>query len=132
MSPHYTSAMGRFAGFVMLIVVVGIGGYLYTRQADTITPGGMAPTTAVDVTGVRNDLLAIANAERRYWVSNSKYASLDELRTNGDIHIPVRPNYEYSGEGSENAFKITAAYTGSDPKAPRRITVDQSMAIKTN
>ena len=128
MSPTYTTAMGRFTGFVLLVVVVAIGGYIYTRQAETVT-AGLAPATQIDITGVRNDLMAIANAERRYWATNSKYASLDELRTNGDIHIPTRGNYTYSAEGSEMGFKIVAVYTGPDPKAPKHITVDQSMAV---
>ena len=34
-------------------------------------PDWKPPKTTVDVVGVRNDLMAIANAERRYWVMSS-------------------------------------------------------------
>src|SRR5262245_49437257 len=119
--------MGRSVGFIVLIIVVGVGGYFYVREAETVTPVGTTPKTAIDIVGVRNDLMAIANAERRYWVTNGKYASIDELRTNGDIHIPTRPNYSYSADASETGFKVTAAYFGDDPKAPKRITVDETM-----
>ena len=122
--------MGRAFGFISLIVVVAIGGYLYTKQVQSVTAiGGSTPTTAIDVTAVRNDLLALANAERQNFASNGKYASLDELQSNGVIRIPSRPNYSYSAETGENNFKIVAAYSGPDPKAPKRIAIDETMAI---
>ena len=123
--------MGRAFGLIAVMIVVAIGGFVYTKQAQTVTPIGSAPKTTVDVVGVRNDLMAIANAERRYWVTNSKYASLDELRTNGDIAIPSRNSYTYSAETSDTGFKIIASYSGPDPKAPKRIIVDETMMILT-
>jgi hypothetical protein len=123
--------MTRAFGFVSLIIVVAVGGYLYTSQMRNVTAGG-APKTAIDVTAVRNDLLAMANAERRYFATNAKYASLDELRSNGDISIPSRPNYTYSVDVMDAAFKITAIYSGSDPAAPKSITVDETMALTTH
>jgi hypothetical protein len=122
--------MGRLFGFASLLAVVGIGLYLYTKDVASVTPGGAAPTTVVDVTGVRNDLLAIANAERRYFATNGKYASLDDLRTNGDIQVPTRPSYIYSAETGDNSFRIIATYSGTDPKAPKHISVDENMALK--
>ena len=124
--------MGRGAGFIVLLVVVAIGLYLYSGQVQTLAPGGADISSTVDVVGVRNDLMAIANAERRYFAINGKYASLDDLRQNGDIHIPSRPNYNYSAETSDTGFKIIATYSGPDPKAPRRISVDETMALKTD
>jgi hypothetical protein len=116
----------------MVLIVAAIGAYVYMRQAQSVSAIGTAPNTAIDVTAVRSDLLAMANAERRYWVSHAKYASLDELRTNGDIHIPSRPNYSYSAQATDTAFKVIAAYSGSDPKAPKHITVDETMALTTD
>ena len=115
----------------MLIVTLGIALYLYMKQAQPLTTIGSNPQTTVAVTAVRNDLVAIANAERNSFASNGKYISLDELRTGGDITIPTRPDYSYSAELTENSFKIVAAYSGPDPKAPKHITVDQTMAITT-
>jgi hypothetical protein len=125
--------MGRAFGFIALIVVVAIGGYLYTKQVQSVTSvGGSTPTTTIDVTGVRNDLLALANAERQYFASNGKYASLEELLSNSGIPIPRRPNYSYSVETAENNFKIIATYSGPDPKAPKHIAIDETMAITDN
>src|SRR2546427_185605 len=124
--------MGRAFGFIVLVIVVALGAYLYTRQAQSVTSVGSNPETTIDVTAVRNDLLAIANAERRYFASNGKYVSLDELRTGGDITIPTRPNYSYSAQTTETTFKIIAVYSGPDAKAPKRITVDETMAVTTD
>jgi hypothetical protein len=125
--------MGRAFGFLVLILVVAVGAYFYTKQMESVTSAsGSAPTTTVDVTAVHNDLLALANAERQYWASNAKYVSLDELQSNGGIHVPSRPNYSYSAEASEANFKIIATYSGPDPKAPKRITIDETMAFTSN
>ena len=126
--------MGRAFGFISLILVVAAGGYIYTKQMQSTTSvgGGSTPTTTVDVTGVRTDLLALANAERQYWASNAKYASLDELQANGGIHVPSRPNYSYSAQAGETSFKITATYSGPDPKAPKQMTIDETMALTSN
>jgi hypothetical protein len=123
--------MGRAFGFISAIIVVGIGLYIYMQQAQTVTPIGNTPQTTIDVTGVQNDLLAIANAERRYWAGNSRYASLDELGKNGDIEVPTRAHYSYAAEVSETEFRIIATYSGPDPGAPKRITVDQTMALRS-
>ena len=124
--------MGRAFGLLGVIIVAGIGGYMYTNQIRKITPDGTTPKTMVSVTAVHNDLLAIANAERRYWATNAKYASLEELRKNGDIQVLTRPDYAYSADASDNSFTITATYSGPDPHAPKRITINESMAITSN
>jgi hypothetical protein len=122
--------MGRSIGFLGLIIVVAIGGYLYTRQAQSVTTVGGNPETTIDVTAVRNDLLAIAGAERNYFASNGKYATLEELR--GDIKVQNRLNYSYSVQTSESGFKISADYSGPDPKAPKHFTIDETMTITSN
>jgi hypothetical protein len=123
--------MGRGIGLIGLIVVVAVGLYFYSSQLGSIVPDGQAPATAISVTGVRNDLLAMANSERRYLASHPRYASLDELRTDGDIHIPTRPDFNYSIDAGLDHFTITATYTGTDPKAPHHITIDDAMSISS-
>jgi hypothetical protein len=113
----------------MLVVVVGIAGYLYMKQAAPVTTIGSNPQTTVEMTAVRNDLLALANAERQYFASHGKYVSLGELRTDGGIAIPTRPNFSFSAETTESTFKISAVYTGPDPKAPKRLTINENMAL---
>jgi hypothetical protein len=123
--------MGRAIGFLVLVITVGIAGYVYMKQTQSITSVGSNPQTTVDVTAVRNDLMGIATAERNYFASNGKYVSLDQLKSSGDITIPNRAHYSYSAEANESTFKIIAVYSGPDPKAPKRLTVDQTMALTT-
>lgn len=121
--------MGRSFGFIMLVVVMGIAAYLYMKQAAPVTSIGSNAKTTVDVTAVRNDLLALANAERQYFASHGKYVSLEELRTDGAIAIPTRPNFSFSAETTESAFKIIAVYLGPDPRAPKSLTINENMAL---
>jgi hypothetical protein len=123
--------MGKTFGFVAVMIAVAIGLYVYTKDVQTVTPG-RSPSRTIDVTAVRNDLIAIANAERRYFATNGKYASLDELRSNGDIQVPSRASYTYSAETSDSRFTIIATYTGADPNAPKRISLDETMTVKTD
>src|SRR5436190_12513835 len=121
--------MGRMTGFVSLLIVLVAGLYFYSRQATSLTTGQATPKTTVDVIGVRNDLLSIANAERFHWVSSSKYGSLDELRNSGEIHVSNRADYSYSAETSDAGFRIIATYSGVDPNAPKRMSIDETMAL---
>jgi hypothetical protein len=123
--------MGRVLGFIAVVMTVAGGGYLFTRQAESVTSAGSNPQTSIEVTAVRNDLLAIANAERRYFASNGKYGSLGELRDGGNI-IPNRPNYSYSAQTTETTFTIIADYSGTDARAPKRLTIDHNMSMTTD
>jgi hypothetical protein len=123
--------MSRSFGFIATLIVVGIGGYVYVKQTQTVTHLGTTAITAIDLTAVRNDLIAIANAERRYWATKAKYASIEELRANGDIYIPSRANCNYTIEATENNFKIIATYSGPSQNGPKRISMDETMEMKT-
>ena len=130
--------MGKAVGFIGVLIAVCVGAYLYTQQAksagDAAGIAGVSPKTAIDVTGVKNDLIAIANAERRRLASDGKYVSLDELRANGDIKMSSarRGPYTYSVETSDSGFRVTATYSGPDERAPRSLSIDQTMQIATN
>src|SRR5262245_23700473 len=107
--------MGRVFGYLTLIIVVAVGAYIYMRQTQSVmTAGTNNPTATVDLIGVRNDLLAIAQAERRYAAINSKYVPLDELLASGSLSMTrnSRGPYTYSAEVSESSFRIVATYNG--------------------
>ena len=110
-------------------MVAAAGAYFYIGQMKEIAPDGKTPQTTVSVIGVQNDLLAMANAERRYQVTNSKYASLEELRTNSDIAVPSRKDILYAVDASSSHFRITATYTGPDPKAPKHLSIDDTLTV---
>jgi hypothetical protein len=121
--------MGRSTGFIGLVIVVAIVGYLYTSQLKQVAAIGEAPAAEISVTGVRNDLLAMAQAEQRYLVSHPSYASLEQLRADGDVHVPSRPDFTYDIDAGTDHFTITATYYGPDTKAPKHIRIDDSRKI---
>src|SRR3954467_13095359 len=118
--------MGRAFGFIGVLIAVGVGAYLYTQQAKSSSIGGSSPRATIDTVGVKNDLIAIANAERRRLASDGKYVSLDDLHSNGDISMPgnTRGPYTYAVETSESGFKVTATYSGPDSQAVKQMSID--------
>ena len=125
--------MGRAFGYLGLLAAVAIMGFLYAKNAQSIS-GGTAPTrTVVDITAVQNDLISMANAERQYMASNSKYASLDELKANGTMNLVdrKREGWTYSTDIGEQTFKIIATNSGPALEGvPREITIDQNMTLE--
>jgi hypothetical protein len=124
--------MSRAFGFVALIAVVAVGAYVYMRQAQTsMTAGTSTSTATVDLVGVKNDLLAIAQAERAHSATQGNFVSIDELRSQGDLTMSRnnRGPYTYSAEVTTDDFRIVATYTGADPSMPRTVSINQSMQI---
>jgi hypothetical protein len=125
--------MGRAFGFVTLIIVVAIGFYIYMRQTRSVmTAGATNPTSAPDLIGVKNDLLAIAQAERTYGATHGKFASIDELRSDGSLTMTRerRGPYSYSAEVGESDFRIVATYSGpANTGMPKTLSIDQTMQI---
>lgn len=127
----------RAFGLIGLLIVLGVGAYVYKQQIQGVSgPGGSAanPRATIDVVGVRNDLIALASAERRYFASNGKYVSLDELISNGDVSMktPTRGPYQYSSELVDDGFRIVATYNGPpDAAVPKMLAIDTTMQIST-
>ncbi|MGZ4896603.1 MAG: hypothetical protein ACXVJ0_09065 [Candidatus Angelobacter sp.] len=125
--------MGRAFGFLTLIVVVAAGAYIYMRQTQSVMSAGTSsPTATVDLIGVKNDLLAIAQAERSHAATQGSYVSIDALRAQGDLTM-TRDNrgpYNYSAELSDSSFRIVATYSGPESSGmPQIISVDQTMQV---
>jgi hypothetical protein len=125
--------MGRAFGFISLIIVLGAGAYIYMRQSQSVAPAGSSNLRATaDLIGVKNDLLAIAQAERSHNALHGDYVSIDDLRSQGELTMSRsnRGPYAYSAEVSEGSFRVVATYSGSDPAMPRALSVDQSMEVR--
>jgi hypothetical protein len=108
--------------------------YLYKQQlVATAAPGGTAanPRMTIDTAGVKNDLVAIGNAERRRFASDGKYVDIGDLISNGDISMqqPSRGPFSYSSNVSDSGFTITATYSGNDPNAPKTMSINQDMQL---
>jgi len=123
----------KAAGTVLVVVIVLVIGYFIFRAQFAKGPGGGAPPQQViDVVGVRNDLIAIAQAERLYLASHGTYATLDQLQQEGSITFfgINRRGYNYMVEAADaQHFRITA--TPSDPAKEGwpTLSIDETMQI---
>jgi hypothetical protein len=124
--------MGRVTAFLGLLIALAVGAWLFTQRTQQPDVAGN-PRATVDVVGVKNDLISLANAERRFFARESRYASIDELRSAGDISMPSnnRGPYVYTVDISDSGFRITATYTGPpESEAIRSLSIDESMQIR--
>jgi len=127
-------------GLVGLLVTaaIGLGIYMYTLKQAAPGPG-MVVTQNISLVGVKNDLVAIAQAERMYYTQNGSYADLPTLSSTGTMNITraSRDGYTYSVEPSENTFTVTATYTAPPVDNPAGVTpphfptftIDQTMEV---
>ena len=125
--------MGRVLGFLGTVITMAIGMYIYSLQVKTLSPstdGGNTEEVAT-ITGVKNDLVGIANAERGYQASQGKYASLDELTSGNYLTIKgERPPYIYDVEIGSSGFRATATRTTKG--APAQLWITEAMEVKAS
>ena len=123
--------MIRTFSYIATLVVLAAGMYLYMREAQSSSSaaGVSNPKAAINITGVRNDLLSIAQAERRYYVLEGKYASLDELISSNSLSVArQRVPYSYEVDVTGSGFRVVAARSGDDASGgPAELSVDENM-----
>jgi hypothetical protein len=125
--------MGRAFGFLATVITLAIGMYIYSLQVKTLTPGAGSgnPQEAATISGVKNDLIGIGNAERGYFASEGKYASLGELTSGNYLSIKgERPPYIYDVEIMENSFRATATRTTKG--TPAQLWITENMQVQAS
>lgn len=127
--------MGRIFSFLGIVIVMGVGMYIYSKQlqSSSAPAGANNPRAAVNVTGVKNDLVAIAQAERRYFAAEGKYVSLDDLISSNYISVARnRPPYNYEVETSSTGFRVIATRSGDEASGtPAQMSVDENMDFQS-
>jgi len=120
-----------------LVLVMAIGLFIYRSyftgsgsSGGGVTMGTNNPRAAADIAGVKNDLMAMAQAERAFMALNGRYATLEELQSGGHMYVDPRGRlgYTYSAEITENHFAITARYSGPATGMPE-LSIDETMQI---
>src|SRR5450432_1395466 len=91
--------MRALAGLIVAAALL-FGVYEYYLKQMPTTDSGTTPTQAITLTGVRSDLLQIAQAERGYVAMNGKCASMEELISSNALTMsrPERDGYSYTVE----------------------------------
>ena len=127
--------MGKLVGILVFVAVL-FGIFYFTTKRMPVTDSGTAPTQAISLTGVRSDLLKIAQAERSNMALNGHCAELSELISNGSLVMNAsgRDGYTYevrcNGDGGE--FAATARHAPAPEGSPIRypiLAIDQNMQI---
>jgi hypothetical protein len=128
--------MGRLFGFLSIVIVLGVGMYIYSKQVQSSSApaGANNPRAAINITGVKADLISIASAERRYYASEGKYASFDELISTNYITVArQRPPYTYEIQTSSGGFRVVAIRSGDNASGtPAQLSVDENMDFQTS
>ena len=115
-----------------LVIVLGIGYYLYRPSLEPNPGEKVSPIQQVDVTGVKSDLLSIAQAERLYLTGHSAYGTLEELQQDGLLNFSGRQRrgYNYAAEiDGASHFKIIAAPAEPAKAQWPTLSIDDTMTI---
>jgi hypothetical protein len=123
---------------VMVTAAISLGIYMYTLKQAAPAPG-MVVTQNISIVGVKNDLVAIGQAERMYYAQNGNYADLPTLISTSTMNLTrtSRDGYTYSVEPSGSTFTATATYTAPPVDNPANVTpphfptytIDQTMEV---
>lgn len=126
--------MRALAGIVVTAALL-CGVYYYYLKKMPSSDEGTAPTQAISLTGVRGDLLQIAQAERNYLATNGHCATLDELISTNSVTMsrPERDGYVYTILCSSQDFSVTARHAPAPAGSPIRypnLAIDQMMQVR--
>ena len=129
------NAIMRWLAGLLVFVGIGFGIYQYSLKQMPVSDAGTAPTQAISLTGVRGDLLQIAQAERGFTALNDHCASLDELISSNSITMqrPERDGYSYTVQCSGRDFTVTARHPPAPEGSPIRypiVAIDQNMQVR--
>ena len=128
------ASMRGTLGLLSIVIAMAIGLYIYSRQAQSSSAlgGASSPRAAINITGVKSDLISIASAERRYFATEGKYASFDELISSNYITVArQRPPYTYEVQTSGGGFHVVATRSGDDTSGtPAQLSVDENMQFQ--
>jgi uncharacterized protein YpmB len=117
-------------GLLVVIVIVALSYKLYFSHLQSTGTG--SPTQAINVVGVKNDLIAIVQAERAYQAEHGSYGSLDQLTSGGAMTMVKsgRDGYTYDVETSTDGFRAVAHCPAATSPGCSNWAVDQNMEIR--
>jgi hypothetical protein len=117
-----------------LLIVAVIAGLIYKYEfSESRAPGISTPVQTIDMVGVKNDLLAIAQAERNYGAEHGSFISLTELNSSGALAIAKssRDGYTYEVQTEPQNFHVLAHCPTSTNPTCVSYSIDQTMEIQS-
>lgn len=111
------------------------GVYEFYLKKMPATDEGTASTQAINLTGVRSDLLQIAQAERGNIAMNGKCVSLEELISSGAMTMSrkERDGYTYAVNCTGSDFQVVAEHPSAAAVAGVRypkLAIDSNMQVR--
>jgi len=116
-----------------LLIVALLAALVYKYYFSSLQSAGTGtPAQTIDIVGVKNDLIGIAQAERAHQAQHGSYASLDELISGGELTMKStsRNGYTYSVETSDQSFRAIAHCPTATFPGCSNYAVDQSMEVQ--
>jgi hypothetical protein len=125
--------MRSLGSLVGLLVVALIAGLIYKNYIEKVqSTSGATPLQTINIVGVKNDLLAIAQAERAYQAEHGAYASLGDLTSSGALTMTSssRDGYAYDVDVSGGGFRAFTHCPVSTNPGCQNWSVDQTMEVQ--
>jgi hypothetical protein len=125
--------MRSLGSLVGLLVVALIAGLIYKNYIEKVqSTSGMTPVQTINMVGVKNDLLAIAQAERAYQAEHGSYVSLGDLKTSGALTMTStsRDGYVYDMDTSADGFRVFTICPVATNPGCQNWAVDQTMEVR--
>ena len=114
---------------VALIALLAYSFYFSKARSD----GTGTPAQTINIVGVKNDLIALAQAERGYQAEHGGFASLGDLTSSGALAMQnrSRQGYTYDIENTSNGFRAIAHCPTVTNPGCTDYFVDQTMEVQT-
>jgi hypothetical protein len=125
--------MRSVGSLVGLLVIALIAGLIYKNYIEKVqSTSGATPVQTINIVGVKNDLLAIAQAERAYQAEHGAYASLSDLISSGALTMTSssRDGYTYDVDVSGGGFRGFTHCPAATTPGCQNWSVDQTMEVR--
>ena len=122
--------LGSLVGLLVVALIAVLAYKYYFAKVETTS--GMTPTQTINMVGVKNDLLGIAQAERAYQAEHGAYASLADLTSSGALTIAPagRDGYVYDVDLSGGGFRVLTHCPAATNPGCQNYSVDQTMEVQ--
>jgi hypothetical protein len=124
--------MKSMIGLLVVALIAGLIYKFYFTKMQSSGMGASTPAQTIDVVGVKNDLIGIAQAERAYQAEHGSYASFDDLVSSGGLTMKktARDGYTYDVETSASGFRAVAHCPAATSPGCQNYSVDQTMEVQ--
>jgi hypothetical protein len=124
--------MRSLLGILAVALIAVLAYKFYFSQMQSAGTGTTSPAQAIDIVGVKNDLVGIAQAERAYQAEHGSYASMDELTSSGALTMKKsgRDGYTYDVQTSDSSFRAIAHCPAATSPGCTSFAIDPSMEVQ--